>query len=172
LTVSGVLRIIGNAYCMAMEIDEKHFIEDVGLFFEQMGLPRMAGRILGVLLVSDPPEQSLNDLCGRLGVSKSSVSTTARFLAGEGLVEQVPSPVPRRDYFRFRSGGWLEFMRRRMEIMAALHDITDRGLGILEGKPASLRTRLEEAHDVFEFVEKEFPDWLARMATKRGRGRR
>jgi DNA-binding IclR family transcriptional regulator len=157
---------------MAKEIEEKHFIEDVGLFFEQMGLSRMAGRILGVLLVSDPPEQSLNDLCDRLGVSKSSVSTTARLLAGEGLVEQVPSRVARRDYFRFRSGGWLEFMRRRMEIMAALHDITDRGLGILEGKPAALRARLEEAHDVFEFVEKEFPDWLARMAAKRGRGRR
>jgi hypothetical protein len=157
---------------MASEIEQKHFVEDVGLFFEQMGLPRMAGRILGVLLVSDPPEQSLNDLCARLNVAKSSVSTTARLLVGEGLLEQVPSPVPRRDYFRFRSGGWLEFMRRRMEIMAALHQITDRGLAILDGKAPALRARLEEAHDVFEFVEKEFPDWLERMAAKRGRSRR
>ena len=95
-----------------------------------------------------------------------------RLLVGEGLAEQVPSPVPRRDYFRFRSGGWLEFMRRRMEIMAALHDITDRGLALLDGKTAKLRLRLEEAHDIFEFVEKEFPDWLDRMAAKRGKARR
>ena len=154
-----------------MEIEEKHFIEDVGLFFEQMGLPRMAGRILGSLLVSDPPEQSLNDLCERLNSSKSSVSTMARLLVGEGLAEQTPAPVPRRDYFRFKSGGWLEFMRRRMEIMAALHDITDRGLALLDGKPPKLKARIEEAHDIFEFVEREFPDWLARMAEKRGKRR-
>ena len=157
---------------MGIEIEEKHFIEDVGLFFEQMGLPRMAGRVLGYLLVSDPPEQSLNDLCERLTASKSSVSTMTRLLVGEGLAEQTPSPVPRRDYFRFRSGGWLEFMRRRMEIMAALHDITDRGLALLDGKAAKLRLRLEEAHDIFEFVENEFPDWLKRMAAKRVKTRR
>jgi hypothetical protein len=43
--------------------EEKHWIEDISLYFEQMGLTRMAGRVLGVLLISDPPEQSINDLC-------------------------------------------------------------------------------------------------------------
>ena len=37
-----------------LPIEEIHFIEDIGLYFEQMGLPRMAGRILGALLISDP----------------------------------------------------------------------------------------------------------------------
>jgi hypothetical protein len=27
--------------------EEKHFVEDISLYFEQMGLPRMAGRVLG-----------------------------------------------------------------------------------------------------------------------------
>ena len=34
--------------------EEKHFVEDISLYFEQMGLPRMAGRVLGVLLICDP----------------------------------------------------------------------------------------------------------------------
>ena len=51
--------------------EEKHFIEDISRFFEEMGLPRMAGRILGVLLIADPPEQSINDLCEVLQASKS-----------------------------------------------------------------------------------------------------
>lgn len=150
------------------EIRELHFIEDIGLFFEQMGMPRMAGRILGVLLICDPPEQSLNDIGEAARASKASVSTMTRLLASAGLIEQVPSPVPRRDYFRYRKGGWLAFMRQRMEIMAALHDITDKGLGILDGKDPALKERLYEAHDIFEFVENEFPDWLERMAAKRG----
>jgi len=144
-------------------INEKHFIEDIGLFFEQMGLPRMAGRILGVLLISVPPERSLNDICENLQASKSAVSTMARYLVNIGLIEKVPSPLPRRDYFKFRPGGWLTFMRQRMEIMAALHEIAERGLAILEGEEEPLKERLYEAHDVFAFVEKEFPRWLENM---------
>jgi len=45
------------------QLEKLHFIEDIGLFFEQLGLPRMAGRILGVLLISDPPAQSIDDIC-------------------------------------------------------------------------------------------------------------
>jgi DNA-binding transcriptional regulator GbsR (MarR family) len=151
------------------EIGERHFIEDIALFCEQMGLPRMAGRVLGVLLISDPPAQSLNDICDSLQASKSSVSTMARLLVGEGLIEPAPCQVARRDYFRFKKGGWLEFMRRRMETMAGLHGIADRGLNLLEGKDESLKERLEEAHAVFEFVDTEFRGWLERM---RQRGRK
>lgn len=154
------------------EIGERHFIEDVALFCEQMGLPRMAGRVLGVLLIADLPSQSLNDLCDCLQASKSSVSTMARLLVGEGLIEPAPCLVPRRDYFRFKKGGWLEFMRRRMEIMAGLHDIADRGLELLEGSDESLRERLEEAHDVFEFVDSEFRGWLDRMRRRSDHERR
>ena len=74
---------------------EKHFVEDISLFFEQMGLPRMAGRILGVLLISGPPEQSINDLCEVLQASKSSISTNARLLTETGLIERVKTSVNR-----------------------------------------------------------------------------
>ena len=43
--------------------EEMHFVEDISLYFEQMGLPRTAGRVLGVLLICDPRAQSLTDLC-------------------------------------------------------------------------------------------------------------
>ena len=29
------------------QAEEKHFVEEVGIFFEQTGMPRIAGRILG-----------------------------------------------------------------------------------------------------------------------------
>ena len=153
-------------------IEEKHFIEDLGLFFEQLGLPRMAGRVLGALLICDPPAQSLNDLCEALRVSKSAVSTMAHFLVSIGLVEQVPSPVPRRDYFRFKAGGWLTFIRHRMETMAGLHGITERGLALLAGKKGVDRERLAEAHELFSYVEQAFPEWLERMQQDRKREKR
>ena len=83
------------------QIEEKHFIEDIGLFFEQMGLPRMAGRMLGYLLIAEPEAQSVTDITAALKASKSSVSVMARLLVDNGLIERVASPVPRRDYYRF-----------------------------------------------------------------------
>ena len=147
--------------------EEKHFIEDISLYFEQMGLPRMAGRVLGVLLVSDPPQQSLNDLCEVLQSSKSSISTTTRLLTEMSLIERVPSSKPRQVAFQFKAGGWVTFMRMRLRLMATLHQIAERGLDLLQDKEPALRARLQEAHDMFSLIEDELPDLLARVEASR-----
>ncbi len=149
---------------MANSLGEIHFVEDIALFFDQMGLPRMAGRILGVLLISDPPEQSITDLCERLNASKSSVSIMARLLIEKGLIERAPSRVPRRDYYRFKPGGWVLYMQQWMSLMSELHRITERGLDLLANKPPEMRSRLEEAHDLFSFLEERFPQLLEKLA--------
>jgi DNA-binding transcriptional regulator GbsR (MarR family) len=148
--------------------EKKHFIEDISLYFEQMGLPRMAGRILGVLLIADPPEQSLNDLCEVLQASKSAISTTTRLLTEMGLIERVPSAKPREAAFQFKGGGWLVFMRMRLRLMASLHQIAERGLELLEDEPPALRERLQEAHDMFSLIEQELPALLERVEAERG----
>jgi DNA-binding transcriptional regulator GbsR (MarR family) len=147
--------------------EEKHFIEDISLYFEQMGLPRMAGRILGVLLVSNPPQQSLNDLCEVLQVSKSAISTTTRLLTEMGLIERVPSSKPREVAFQFKPGGWLVFMRMRLRLMASLHQIAEQGLELLKDEPLALRERLQEAHDMFSLIEQELPVLLQRIEEER-----
>jgi DNA-binding transcriptional regulator GbsR (MarR family) len=147
-------------------LEEKHFIEDIGLFFEQMGMPRMAGRILGVLLIADPPAQSITEIGEKLQASKSSVSIMARLLVERGLIERVASPVPRRDYYRFKPGGWLIYMRQWLDLMSALHQITERGLALIENKPPEMKERLQTAHDLFSFIEQEFPALLAEIETR------
>jgi len=151
---------------MMRYFEEKHFIEDISLYFEQMGLPRTAGRVLGVLLISDPPAQSLTDLCALLDASKSSVSTTTRLLVEMDLIERVPSPLPRQVYFQFRSGGWLVFVRQRLRLWASLHEIAEHGLDLLQDKDPALRGRLQEAHDMFSLIEEELPALLERVETR------
>jgi DNA-binding transcriptional regulator GbsR (MarR family) len=148
--------------------EQKHFIEDISLYFEQMGLPRMAGRILGVLLISNPPEQSMTDLCEVLQASKSAISTNTRLLSEMGLIERAPSPVPRQVYFRFTAGGWVVFMRMRLRLMASLHQIAERGLELLKGEEPALCARLQEAHDMFSLIEEELPALLERIEKERG----
>src|SRR5687767_1293747 len=74
------------------------FIERMGLFCEADGLPRIAGRIFGFLLLQ-PDECSLDDIADALGVSKASVSNDTRRLQQLGLLARVGRPGDRRDYY-------------------------------------------------------------------------
>lgn len=147
----------------SINLEKMHFIEDIGLFFEQMGLPRMAGRILGVLLISDAPSRSINDLSETLKASKSSVSIMARLLVEKGLIERVPGSVSRRDYYAFKTGGWILYMRQWLDLMAALHEITERGLSIQADKPTEVKRHLMEAHDLFSLMENKLPEILENL---------
>jgi DNA-binding transcriptional regulator GbsR (MarR family) len=147
----------------------KHFVEDMSLYFEQMGLPRTAGRVLGLLLISDPPAQSLTDLSELLQVSKSSISTTTRLLTEMGLIERAASPVPRQVYVQFKPGGWVVFIRQRLKLWASLHQIAEQGLALLHDQDPELRERLQEAHDMFSLIEEELPALLERVEKRHPR---
>jgi len=150
-----------------LPLEEVHFIEDIGLYFERLGMPRMAGRILGVLLISDPEAQSITDIASKLSASKSSISIMARLLIEVGLIERVANPIPRRDYYRFKPGGWILYMQQWLALMAGLHKIAERGLELMQNKPPELQERLMEAHDLFSFMEEHFPALLENLKNER-----
>lgn len=149
--------------------EQIQFVEEIGLFFERMGMPRMAGRILGVLLIADPPAQSITDLAQTLKASKSSISIMTRLLLETGLIERTASPVPRHDYFRFTPGGWIIYMRQWLDTMSALHQITERGLSLIQEQPFELQERLLEAHDLFSTLESKFPALLTNLEEEQRR---
>jgi DNA-binding transcriptional regulator GbsR (MarR family) len=149
------------------KIEEMHFIEDIALFFERMAMPRMAGRILGVLLIADPPAQSITEIGEKLNASKSSVSIMARLLVENGLIERVAPPIPRRDYYRFKEGGWILYMRQWLALMGELHKIAERGLVLLDKKPEAMKERLLEAHDLFSLLDERFPALLEHLDKER-----
>lgn len=148
-------------------LEERHFVEDFGLFFEEMGFPRMAGRILGWLLICDPPEQSAGQLAEVLQASKGSLSTMTRLLIQIGLIERVGLPAQRRDYFRIKPGGWPQLIRTQMQAMTGLHQMVERGLVLLNDKDPELQKRLREAHDLYAFLERELPELLRRWEAER-----
>lgn len=71
----------------------------MGLIMAADGLPRIGGRLLALLLITEG-DASLDDLARRLRVSKPSVSTNARLLEQRGVIEKVSRAADRRDYYR------------------------------------------------------------------------
>jgi len=82
-----------------LEIARQNFVEKIGVFFQTEGMPRTAGRLLG-LLIFDGSALSFGDLAEKLQVSRASISTSSRLLLQAGLIERVSKPGERQDYFQ------------------------------------------------------------------------
>ncbi len=147
---------------------ELQFVEAVALGLEQQGLVRMAGRVIGWLLICDPPEQTFNQLVAVLRASKGSISSVMQFLVTGGLVERFSRPGERRDYYRVQPGTWVDLARRQTSHYSAFVALTEQGLRLLDGAPAERRERLQEMHDFYDWLDRELPALWARWQRARG----
>lgn len=143
--------------------EERNFVEEVGVAFEQTGIPRMAGRIFGWLLISDPPYQSPAELAEVLQASKGSISTTTRFLIQMGLIERFVIPGVRHDHFRLRMDALQRTIRHGLEDeIKMFRQLAEHGLELMKGEPSVRRQWLEEMRGRYVFLEQEFPSLLER----------
>ena len=149
----------------------QQYVEEFGLYFERVGLPRMAGRIIGTLLISEPAQQSMQEIGAALQASKSSVSTALKLLVSLRLVDQVSIPGERRDYYRANSDMWIRSFRSRMHQMTELRELAEHGLDLMADAPPERRRRLENMYATNKFLEDEFPKLLDKWeAEKKARG--
>ena len=153
------------------QAEMKRFVEDVGIFFEQAGLPRMAGRILGWLMVAEPPHQTTGELEEALMASKGSISTMTRLLIRIGLIERISLPGIRHDFFRIKPGASYQLLKDSLDKTTAFRQLIERGLELIEGKTHVNRQWLEEMRDMYAFFEQEFPALLERWEQKRKGGK-
>lgn len=125
------------------------FVERMGLLVEEDGWPRIAGRILGFLMVT-PGECSLDDIASALGVSRASVSTDARRLLQGGMLERQSRPGDRRDYYRIAPESMRSSLRARIGRLRQYHELIQDAAGAGVGG-AEIQARLAgwvEGHEL------------------------
>lgn len=150
-----------------MTPEQRELIEEFGLLNEQMGGTRMAGRVAGWLLLSDPPVQSLTAIADGLGVSKAAVSGAARLLLQSRIIERVAEPGQRGDFYRALPAdpdGVLP-----LDHVRTLHRLMERSLRTVAGRDQS-QSNYALMHDLLEFaafIEAELPELLARWRERR-----
>jgi hypothetical protein len=149
--------------------EERRFVEDVAILLEDFRLPRMAGRIVGRLLVAVPAEQPSDELAASLGASKGSISTMTRQLIDLGLVERVGVPDERRDYFRIRPGAWQKLIVARLRGYEEMHLLAERGLRLPVAKDRDVRERLDGMHLVYEILAEQVPVMLEELTRRLAR---
>ena len=139
------------------------FADEVGLFYEDLGLPRAWGRLLGWLLVCEPDFQCAEDFANVLHGSRGSVSMTTRALIRSGMVERRTLRGDRRTYYRIRPDSWTTVLEEQQRSTKRLRTLAERGLELLKDEPPQRRQRLDELHSLMAFFERELPalidDW-------------
>lgn len=109
-----------------MDSASQTFIEQMGLMAEREGMPRIAGRLLGFLLI-DGGMHSLDDLAEILQVSKASISTNTRVLENLQVIKRTTIPGDRRDFFQIGENPgeqMFEMARQRLEEPRRLFETT------------------------------------------------
>jgi DNA-binding transcriptional regulator GbsR (MarR family) len=145
-----------------MDDERASYVEDFGLLFEGFGLPRMVGRVLGVLLISQESEFSAEELAEALQASRGSISSATRSLIDMGLVQRRTRRGERRDYFRVKPNAWDEVMRRELESLKTFRQMAERGLGLIDPEDKAARQNLEEMREFYAYWETELPAVLER----------
>ena len=151
-----------------ISIEKKTFVEEVGVAFEQIGLPRMAGRVFGWLLIADPPYQSADELAFVLMASRGSIGNTLELLTRFGLIQRFVVAGERRDYFQLREDAIRKTVKRGLEDeIKMFRALAERGLDLVKDEPSASTHRLEEMRDRYGFLEKALPELMADYEAER-----
>ncbi|WP_188187206.1 GbsR/MarR family transcriptional regulator [Nonomuraea sp. SYSU D8015] len=142
------------------------YVEDVAGLFARDGLPLITGRIIGWLMVCDPPEQSAQQIGQAIQASKASLSTNMRVLTESGFVRTITRPGDRVTYYRIDDDAWLQITRRRLAALSGFRDVTAKGLRLL-GEDSPRARRVRDAHEMFSWLDRELTPLWDRWAEMR-----
>ena len=135
------------------EADILGWVERVGEFFEvNYGMPPITGRIVGWLLICDPPEQSAGEIAAAIKASRASLTTNMRALIANGLVRRLRRAGERTAYYRVDDDAWETVIRHRVASLAAIDRLTEQGMSLV-GRGSPRAARLRATHEVFAWFE-------------------
>ncbi|GDY28926.1 GbsR/MarR family transcriptional regulator [Gandjariella thermophila] len=132
------------------------WIERLAARFADDGLPLIAGRIMGYLLVCDPPECTAADLSRALEASSGSISTNVRLLMNMGLVTKKTRRGRQAALYRIDEKHWADMVQRRMDALVGIRDLTREGMRLLSGDPHRAH-RLRTVHELYAWLADELP---------------
>ena len=136
-------------------ISRERFVEEIGLIFDSLHLPRMAGRVLGAILLGPADGLTASELAETLQASKGSISGMTQLLIHYRFIDRTVRTGERRDRFVIRSGAWARMILWRLELLQRLQELAGDGLELLG--PDGNTEPLEEVRDMYAFMERELP---------------
>ena len=156
---------------------ELTFADHVGRFYARhYSFPPMAGRLLGYLLVCDPPQQTIDELGDALLASRSAITGAVKLREGYGVARRTRVAGERVDRVSVNAAS-----QQPQNFDAAVHldhaAVFRDGLALLADATPERRAPHEEMVALSEFLSERLPalrdEWLVqrdRLRQTRAKG--
>ncbi len=142
------------------------FVEQMGLICEADNLPRIAGRLFGLLIVEDGA-YSLRQLADRLQVSRASVSTNARILTEIGIVERAPKPGDRQGYYQLASNPFHRMLTGKVRALQHAQTVFSEAAESFPAKRETAKRRLREMAEFHRTAAEIVSELIERSSQQR-----
>jgi len=136
----------------------RQYVEHMSLLLADWGFPRMAARVLFVMMSADERSLSAAELAERLGVSPAAISGAVKYLTHLNMVAREPVPGSRRDRYRLVDDSWYEVTTAKMTFLKVLADATEQGVVAAGGRRTPAGKRLADMRDFYLFVQDAMPE--------------
>ncbi|MEM7398222.1 MAG: MarR family transcriptional regulator [Pseudomonadota bacterium] len=133
------------------------FVEQMGLILQAEGLPRIAGHIMGLMIMQEGPF-SLSQLAERLSVSRASISTNTRLLEDLEVIVRTAKPGDRQDYFKLSPQPYARLLRGVVRRMRRARDVVESTQDSLPEGMTDTHERLKELDAFYEALIESFMD--------------
>jgi DNA-binding transcriptional ArsR family regulator len=128
------------------------WVESLALQFVRVGgLPLIAGRIVGWLMVCEPAQQSAEQIASGIGASRASMSTNLRLLESAGMITATTRRGDRVRYYHIDERAWETAVRMQIAGLGAFIRIADEGVALV-GDSSDRARRIKAARRVFQWM--------------------
>jgi len=137
------------------------------LYARQYGFPPVAGRLLGYLLICQPPQRTIADLAEELQASRTAITAAVSLLERYHAVRRTRSAGQRSDHvgLDLQALDPTGFAAESYQAQAAL---ARQALDLLTDGESGRRAMIAEAAEFYEFLAERMPalltDWLAQRS--------
>lgn len=132
-----------------MRSEEAEFVERWSRILAAEGLPPITGRLWAWLLVCEPPEQTVDQLCEEIGASRGAISGAVRMLEPSGLIHRTRRRGDRRDYWSTTPDAMVRVFENRQRVMRPSLDTLADALAALGDRPPESLRRLREVQELY-----------------------
>ncbi|NUR73971.1 MAG: MarR family transcriptional regulator [Hamadaea sp.] len=149
----------------------RRFVEHTAMTFANYGMPRMAARVLMLLMAAEESTLTAAEIADGLAISPAAVSGSVRYLQQLGLVVKEPVPGSRRDVYRLPDDAWYQGAMVKGGIFAVVGKLAAEGVEAAGGRGTVAGGRIAEMADFYAFIQDEMAGlmerWEARRADER-----
>ena len=134
---------------------------------EKAGIQPVAGRIVGLLYVSDRPELTFDEIRETLCISKSATSNALNLLQQLNRLDYITFSGDRKRYFRLKLSRWRDLITKEIDSITDFANLLQEVVTERTKDTPEYNQSISELADFLKYLHVELPRLLQRWEESR-----